>query len=102
MKHLNVLKVITLFSAIIFLQTFSATGAKAYTACTFNSDNQITDDMSNYGECNADPTHRKILAYKVGLCTELPYDTNYKQVCDFIYDKSTPISTNSEEANSLI
>ena len=40
---------------------------------------------------HADPTHRKVLAYKVGLCTELPYATNYKQVCDFIYDKTTPI-----------
>jgi len=39
----------------------------------------------------ADPTHRKVLAYKVGLCTELPYASNYKTVCDFIYDKTTPI-----------
>ena len=91
MKNLNILKTITLFSAIIFLQVFSATGVKAYTECTFNSENQITDDMSSFGECMADPTHRKVLAYKVGLCTELPYATNYKQVCDFIYDKTTPI-----------
>ena len=91
MKNLNIFKAITLFSAIIFLQAFSATGAKAYTACTFNSDNQISTDMSSFGTCNADPTHRKVLAYKVGLCTELPYDNNYKQVCDFIYDKTTPI-----------
>lgn len=91
MKNLNIFKAITLFSAIIFLQAFSATEVKAYTNCNFNSDNQITDDMSSYGECMADPTHRKVLAYKVGLCTELPYATNYKQVCDFIYDKTTPI-----------
>ncbi|MDA9780259.1 hypothetical protein N9B84_04900 [Amylibacter sp.] len=91
MKNINIFKAITLFSAVIFLQAFSATGAKAYTACTFNSDNQISTDMSSFGICNADPTHRKVLAYKVGLCTELPYDTNYKQVCDFIYDKTTPI-----------
>ena len=91
MKNLNILKTITLFSAVIFLQAFSATGVKAYTECTFNSENQITDDMSSFGECMADPTHRKVLAYKVGLCTELPYATNYKKVCDFIYDKTTPI-----------
>jgi hypothetical protein len=47
--------------------------------------------MSGTGECMADPTHRKVLAYKVGLCTELPYASNYKKVCDFIYDKTTPI-----------
>ena len=91
MKNLNILKTITLFSAVIFLQVFSATGVKAYTECTFNSENQITDDMSGTGECMADPTHRKVLAYKVGLCTELPYASNYKKVCDFIYDKTTPI-----------
>jgi len=91
MKNLNILKTITLFSAVIFLQAFSATGVKAYTECSFNSENQITDDMSGTGECMADPTHRKVLAYKVGLCTELPYASNYKKVCDFIYDKTTPI-----------
>jgi len=47
--------------------------------------------MSSFGECMADPTHRKVLAYKVGLCTALPYASNYKKVCDFIYDKTTPI-----------
>jgi hypothetical protein len=102
MKNLSILKAITLFSAVIFLQAFSATELKAsYTACTFNADNQITDDMSSYGECIADPTHRKILAYKVGLCTELPYDTNYKQVCDFIYDKSTPIELEAIKGASV-
>ena len=101
MKNLNIFKAVALFSVIIFFQAFSATGAKAYTACTFNSDNQITNDMSSYGECNADPTHRKILAYKVGLCTELPYDTNYKQVCDFIYDKPTPIELEAIKGASV-
>ena len=91
MKNLNIFKAITLFSAIIFVQAFSTTGAKAYTACSINSENQITDDMSSYGDCMTDPTHRKVSAYKVGLCTELPYATNYKQVCDFISDKTTPI-----------
>ena len=91
MKNINIFKAITLFSAVIFFQVFSATGVKAYTECTFNSENQITDDMSGTGECMADPTHRKVLAYKVGLCTELPYASNYKKVCDFIYDKTTPI-----------
>jgi len=91
MKNLNIFKAITLFSAVILLQAFSATGVKAYTQCTLNSENQITDDMSGTSECLADPTHRKVLAYKVGLCTELPYASNYKTVCDFIYDKTTPI-----------
>ena len=101
MKNLNILKAITLFSAVIFLQAFSATGAKAYTACTFNSDNQITDDMSSYGDCMTDPTHRKVSAYKVGLCTELPYATNYKQVCDFLYDETTPIELEAIKNSSV-
>ena len=64
MKNLNIFKAITLFSAVIFLQAFSATGVKAYTQCTFNSENQITDDMSGTGECMADPTHRKVWLIK--------------------------------------
>ena len=101
MKHLNIFKVVALFSAIIFLQAFSASGVKAYTACTFNSDNQITNDMSSLGNCNADPTHRKVLAYKVGLCTELPYPTNYKKVCEFIYDETTPIELEAIKNTSV-
>ncbi|MDB4149388.1 hypothetical protein N9585_02835 [Amylibacter sp.] len=101
MKNINILKTFALFSAVIFLQAFSATGAKAYTPCTFNSDNQISIDMSGYGICNADPTHRKVLAYKVGLCTELPYATNYKKVCDFIYDKTTPIELEAIKNTSV-
>ena len=101
MKNLNIIKAITLFSAVIFLQAFSSTGAKAYTACTFNSENQITDDMSSYGDCMTDPTHRKVSAYKVGLCTELPYATNYKQVCDFLYDETTPIELEDIKNSSV-
>jgi hypothetical protein len=101
MKNLNIIKAITLFSAVIFLQAFSSTGAKAYTACTFNSENQITDDMSSYGDCMTDPTHRKVSAYKVGLCTELPYATNYKQVCDFLYDETTPIELEAIKNSSV-
>ena len=101
MKNLNIFKAITLFSAVIFLQAFSATEVKAYTACTFNSDNQITNDMSDLGNCNTDPTHRKVLAYKVGLCTELPYATNYKQVCDFMYDETTPIELEAIKNSSV-
>jgi hypothetical protein len=101
MKNLNIFKAITLFSAVILLQAFSATGVKAYTECTLNSENQITDDMSGTSECLADPTHRKVLAYKVGLCTELPYASNYKTVCDFIYDKTTPIELEAIKNASL-
>ena len=101
MKNLNIIKAITLFSAVIFLQAFSATGVKAYTECTFNSENQITDDMSSYGDCMTDPTHRKVSAYKVGLCTELPYATNYKQVCDFLYDETTPIELEAIKNSSV-
>ena len=101
MKNLSIFKAVALFSAIIFLHVFSATGAKAYTAFTFNSDNQITDDMSSYGDCMTDPTHRKVSAYKVGLCTELPYATNYKQVCDFLYDETTPIELEAIKNSSV-
>ena len=101
MKNLNILKAFALFSAVILLQAISATEVEAYTPCTFDSNNKISNDMSDLGNCMTDPTHRKILAYKVGLCTELPYATNYKQVCDFIYDETTPIQLEAIKNSSV-
>jgi len=91
MKNLNILKAITLFSAVIFLQAFVSNTSYAFENCA-TTGTVITEDMSSgSGYCLADPTHRKVNAYKVGLCTELPYASNYKSVCDFMYNSSTPI-----------
>ena len=51
MKNLNILKAITLFSAIIFLQTFGATGAKAQSVCVLNSSDEIVTDDKGYVDC---------------------------------------------------
>jgi len=112
MKNLNIFKAVALFSAVIILQAFVSNTSYAFENCA-TTGTVITEDMSSgSGYCLADPTHRKVNAYKVGLCTELPYASNYKSVCDFMYNSSTPIeleaikgaSTNTPglNANNLI
>lgn len=81
---------------------FMANTSLAFDNCTLNSDKQVTTSMSGVSEsfCYIDPTHRKVEAYKIGLCTELPYANNYKTVCDFIYNSPTPIVLEAEKGIS--
>jgi len=93
-------KIITnkLFKAVSILLLLILNGATfAISECTYNSDNQVSDDMSGSGICLEHPTARKVSAYKIGLCTELPYNTNYKAVCDFIFESDTTIDLIAEK-----
>jgi len=102
MKTLNVNK-LTILLGLFLVSAFFTTSANAFTACTYNAENQITTDMDSVevlSLCAADPVQRKVQAYKIGLCTELPYNTNYKTVCDFIYDSATPIELIAEKGVS--
>jgi len=80
----------------------ASSSAQAWSQCSYNSQNQIDNNLSgaNPGFCNADPLQRKVNAYKIGLCTELPYHNNYEQVCDLIYDSPTPIELVAEKGTS--
>ena len=51
MKNLKIIKAITLFSAIIFLQAFSASDVKAQSVCVLNSNNEIVTDDKGYVDC---------------------------------------------------
>ena len=100
MKTLNVNK-LTILLGLFLVSAFFTTSANAFVNCTFNAENQVSTDMDTAnGICNANPTQRKVQAYKIGLCTELPYNTNYKTVCDFIYDSATPIELIAEKGVS--
>jgi len=83
----------------IFIMFMANASFAQFSPCTLNSDNQVTTSMSGVSEsfCYVDPTHRKVEAYKIGLCTELPYASNYKSVCDFIYNSNTPIVLEAEK-----
>ena len=87
MKNLNIFKAITLFSAVIFLQTFSATGAKA-AECTRNatSNGILASNFSSEGVCQVTPDIAMFPILKVGLCAEVPTYENYLTNCKFLVE----------------
>ena len=96
MKTLITNKFFRAFAALLLL-TLSGV-ATATTECTYNSDNQITSDVSGDGWClERDSLARKVSAYKFGLCTELPYANNFQSVCEFIYESDTALELIAEK-----
>ena len=87
------------FRAIAVILLLSLSGvATATTECTYNSDNQITTDVSGNGWClERDALARKVSAFKFGLCTELPYANNFQSVCEFIYESDTALELIAEK-----
>ena len=68
MKNLNIIKTITLFSAVIFLQTFSATGVKA-AECSALSAGQTPAEADDEIACTVSPTSLVFTIYELALCT---------------------------------
>ena len=87
MKNLNILKTITFLSAIIFLQAFSATGAKA-AECTRNatSNGILASNFSSEGVCQVTPDVAMFPILKIGLCAEVPTYANYLTNCKFLIE----------------
>lgn len=89
MKNLNILKAITLFSAVIFLQAFSVTGVKAAECTRDVTSNGILD--SNFagdpaGTCQVTPDIAMFPLLKIGLCAEVPTYANYLTNCKFLVE----------------
>lgn len=89
MKNLNIFKAITLFSAVIFLQAFSATGVKAAECTRDVTSNGILD--SNFagdpaGTCQVTPDIAMFPLLKIGLCAEVPTYANYLTNCKFLVE----------------
>ena len=87
MKNLNIFKAITFFSAVIFLQAFSATGAKA-AECTRNatSNGILASNFSSEGVCQVTPDVAMFPLLKIGLCAEVPTYANYLTNCKFLIE----------------
>ena len=87
MKNLNIFKAITLFSAVIFLQVFSATGVKA-AECTRNatSNGILASNFSSEGVCQVTPDVAMFPILKIGLCAEVPTYANYLTNCKFLIE----------------
>jgi hypothetical protein len=87
MKNLNILKTITLFVAVIFLQAFSATGVKA-AECIRNatSNGILASNFSSEGVCQVTPDVAMFPILKVGLCAQVPTYANYLTNCKFLVE----------------
>ena len=89
MKNLNIIKAIILFSAVIFVQAFSATGAKA-AACDRTNGEILASNFSSNGTCTVTPDVAMFPLHKIGLCEEVPTYENYLTNCKFLIEYSTP------------
>ncbi len=98
MKNLNIFKVITLFSAVIFLQAFSANTANA-ALCPVSNGVINLDDLKTisgrssaavtHGDynCNYTPDGMRLKIYKIMLCEEYIDNTNYLDKCVSLVDE---------------
>tara|TARA_B110001450_G_scaffold5762_1_gene5979 strand:+ start:13 stop:966 length:954 start_codon:yes stop_codon:yes gene_type:complete len=89
MKNLNIIKIFALFSAVIFVQAFSATGAKA-AACDRTNGEILASNFSSNGTCTVTPDVAMFPLHKIGLCEEVPTYENYLTNCKFLIEYSTP------------
>ena len=89
MKNLNIIKIFVLFSAVIFLQAFSASGAKA-AACDRTNGEILASNFSSNGTCTVTPDVAMFPLHKIGLCEEVPTYENYLTNCKFLIEYSTP------------
>ena len=89
MKNLNIIKIFTLFSAVIFLKAFSASGAKA-AACDRTNGEILASNFSSNGTCTVTPDVAMFPLHKIGLCEEVPTYENYLTNCKFLIEYSTP------------
>ncbi|MDB9763474.1 hypothetical protein OAB28_03050 [Amylibacter sp.] len=89
MKNLNIIKILALFSAVIFLQAFSASGAKA-AACDRTNGEILASNFSSNGTCTVTPDVAMFPLHKIGLCEEVPTYENYLTNCKFLIEYSTP------------
>ena len=73
MKNLSIFKAVALFSAVIFLQAFSAGTASAQTVCTAssiaNDTHKVTEDGTDEWYCKKTPDELIFTIYEIGVCT---------------------------------
>jgi hypothetical protein len=107
MKNLNILKAITLFSAVTFLQVFSASDVKAALCPVSNGVINLDDLKTITGRSSAAVTHgdynceytpdgMRIKIYKIMLCEEYVDNTKYLEKCVSLFDEVTGKSVTVE------
>ena len=89
MRNLNIFKALALFSAVILVQAFSASGVKA-AECT-RTNGEIDDNNFTTGtkKCTVTPDLAVFPLLKIGLCEKIPTYANYLSNCKFILEYAT-------------
>ena len=98
MKNQNILKAITFFSAVIFLQVFSASGVKA-ADCELNSNNEIITDKNGYVDCTSDVGTQRLKLQYIGLCASEPTIGNYQNECLTVFSETDGKSVDFVKGN---
>ena len=99
MKNLNILKTIILFSAVIFLQTFSTTEVKAQSVCVLNSSNEIVTDDKGYVDCYSSIGTQRLTVQYIGLCSAAPSIANYQNECQSVFNETAGKSIDFVKGN---
>jgi len=88
MKNLNILKAITFFSAVIFLQVFSASDVEAQSVCVLNSSEEIVTDDKGYVDCYSSIGTQRYKVQYIGLCSAAPSIANYQNECQSVFNET--------------
>ena len=99
MKNLNILKTITFFSAIIFLQVFSVSDVEAQSVCVLNSSNEIVTDDKGYVDCYSSIGTQKYTIQYIGLCNAAPSIANYQNECQSVFNETAGKSIDFVKGN---
>ena len=99
MKNLNILKTITFFSAIIFLQVFSVSDVEAQSVCVLNSSNEIVTDDKGYVDCYSSIGTQKYTIQYIGLCSAAPSIANYQNECQSVFNETAGKSIDFVKGN---
>ena len=88
MRNLYIFKAITLFSAVIFLQAFSASELKAQSVCVLNSSDEIVTDDNGYVDCYSSIGTQRYKVQYIGLCSAAPSIANYQNECQSVFNET--------------
>ena len=88
MRNLKIIKAITLFSAIMFLQVFSTSEVKAQSVCVLNSSDEIMTDDNGYVDCYSSIGTQKYTIQYIGLCSAAPSVANYQNECQSVFNET--------------
>ena len=88
MRNLYIFKAVTLFSAVIFLQAFSASEVKAQSVCVLNSSDEIVTDDNGYVDCYSSIGTQRYKVQYIGLCSAAPSIANYQNECQSVFNET--------------